>query len=234
MMALMSLLRFDSVRRAFPAAAPGQPPAAILDGVDLALAPGEILALVGRSGAGKTTLLYLAAGLARPSAGRVLFEGADLAALSPRELAHLRRRRIGLVFQNNLSLSAIPVWENAALPLLLEGAAPAEARRRAESLLERLGLGPWTQSDTAALSGGQRRRLGMARAMISRPDLVLADEPTSDLDEATAAEAESLLFTWLREEGRAALIVTHSQSIERAADRVLRLQSGRLVEAPRP
>lgn len=227
----MSLLRFQSVYRSFDPRGGG--PAsngAVLAGVELELAHGEILALVGRSGAGKTTLLYLAAGLCRPTAGQIFFDGADLATLSPRQLALLRRRRIGLVFQNNLSLSALPVWENAALPLLLEGAPQAEARRQAEALLDRFGLGRWTGASTAVLSGGQRRRLGMVRAMIGRPELILADEPTSDLDEATAAEAEALLFGWLRAEGRAALIVTHSPSIERSADRTLRLVDGRLSE----
>lgn len=227
----MSLLRFESVYRSFASTGGNAVPGgAILAGVELTLAPGEIMALVGRSGAGKTTLLYLAAGLCRPTSGRVLFDGADLATLRPRQVALLRRRRIGLVFQNNLSLSALPVWENAALPLLLEGTPQAEARRAAEGLLERFGLGRWAGASTAVLSGGQRRRLGMARAMIGRPDLILADEPTSDLDEATAAEAEGLLFGWLRAEGRAALIVTHSPSIERSADRTLRLADGRLSE----
>lgn len=224
----MSLLNFDNVQRSFPAA-PGRDGAVVLAGVELTLAPGEIMALVGRSGAGKTTLLYLAAGLCRPTTGRVLFDQTDLAALTPRALSLLRRRRMGLVFQNNLSLAALPVWENAALPLLLEGLNPREARQRAETLLEQVGLGPWIASTTTALSGGQRRRLGLARAMLARPDLILADEPTADLDEATAAEMESLLFNWLREEGRAALVVTHSPSIERAADRTLRLEGGRLV-----
>jgi putative ABC transport system ATP-binding protein len=225
----MSLLCLDNVTRVFPAAA-GHPRAAVLGGVDLTLAPGEAVALVGRSGVGKTTLLYLAAGLGRPTSGRVLFAGADLARLGERELSRLRRRRIGLVFQNNLSLSALPVWENAALPLLLEGAPSGPARRAAEALLERVGLASWAASPTAALSGGQRRRLGLVRAMIARPELILADEPTADLDEATAAEIENLLFAWLRAEGRAALIVTHSPSIERAADRTLRLEGGRLYE----
>jgi predicted ABC-type transport system involved in lysophospholipase L1 biosynthesis ATPase subunit len=138
---------------------------------------------------------------------------------------------MGLVFQNNLSLPALPVWENAALPLLLRGVPRAEARRAALALLERVGLAPYARAATTALSGGQRRRLGLARALITRPRLLLADEPTSDLDDTTAAEIESLMFDLLGETHGAALIVTHSDSIERRAHRVVRLDQGRLAAA---
>lgn len=227
----MNLLRFEQVSQIFPAGGAGQPARAVLQAVSFAMASDEVVALVGRSGAGKTTLLYLAAGLCQPSQGRILFEERELTAMSAGELSRLRRRRIGLVFQNNLSLSALPVWENAAFPLLLEGTAPAKARRRAEEMLERVGLASLAASSTMALSGGQRRRLGIARAMVGEPALILADEPTADLDEETGAQIEALLFGWLAEEKRAALIVTHALSIERAAARILRLKDGRLIEA---
>ncbi len=222
----MPLLEFEQVTRDFGDDATGR---RVLERVDLALAPGEAVALVGRSGAGKTTLLFLAAGLIRPSAGRVLFEGRDLNALSPAEGARLRRRRIGLVFQNNLSLSALPVWENAALSLLMDGASRRRARPEALAMLKRLGLDGYADRPTAVLSGGQRRRLGLARCLLGDPDLLLADEPTADLDEETAAAIERELFVWLRARHRAAIIVTHAPSIERAADRVLRLESGGLI-----
>jgi ABC-type lipoprotein export system ATPase subunit len=226
----MSLLRLEQIRRRFSdGSAPPPPP--VLDGVDLSLAEGEVVALVGRSGVGKTTLLYVAAGLCRPDAGRVLFDGRDLARLSVGELARLRRRRIGLVFQNNLSLAALPVWENAAFAMLLEGTGRAAARRQAEAMLERVGLANMASASTAALSGGQRRRLGLARAMLTGPSLLLADEPTADLDEQTASQIERLLFDWLTRERRAGLIVTHEASIMRSAARVLRLEAGRLSEA---
>ena len=223
----MALLAFNQVSRIFPADGPGRPERVVLDGVDLTIEEQEVVALVGRSGAGKTTLLYLAAGLCRPSAGQVFFAGHDLSALGAGPLSRLRRQ-VGLVFQNNLSLSALPVWENAAFPLLLEGLAPAKARPRAEEMLERVGLGSLADQSTTVLSGGQRRRLGLARAMIGRPRLLLADEPTADLDEETSAQIEGLMFDWLAGEGRAGLIVTHAASVREAATRTLRLESGRI------
>jgi len=225
----MSLLVFEQVSRRFPAPAAGGAERHVLKGVDLSLGAREVVALVGRSGAGKTTLLYLAAGLCRPSGGRILFDGQDLAKLSSGRLSLLRRRQIGLVFQNNLCLSALPVWENAAFALLIEGMAPGQARRAAMGMLERVGLEALARSSTVALSGGQRRRLGLARAMLGRPRLLLADEPTADLDEQTGAQIEALLFGWLAQERCAALIVTHAPSIQQAATRTLRLEDGRLA-----
>ncbi len=224
----MSLLVLDQISRHFPSNGAAQAGQCVLDAVSLTVNPGEIVALIGRSGAGKTTLLYIAAGLGRPSSGRVLFEDRDLTDYSSSELSKLRQGRIGLVFQNNLSLSALPVWENAALPLLLQGAKRKAARQRANDLLERVGLAQFGQSPTASLSGGQRRRLGLARAMAGDPRLLLADEPTADLDEETSKEIEQLLFAWLREANRGALIVTHEPQIEKLADRVVCLEHGRL------
>ncbi|MCL5270467.1 MAG: ATP-binding cassette domain-containing protein, partial [bacterium] len=195
----------EHIRRSYPANGASQSERIILRDVNMAIAPGEVVALTGRSGAGKTSLLHIAAGLGRPSAGRVLFEGQDLGGLTPRELSRLRQRRIGLVFQNNLSLSALPVWENAALPLLLQGQPQRKARRAAETMLERVGLAAFARCATATLSGGQRRRLGLARALAGQPRLLLADEPTADLDEITAAEIEKLLFDWLADGNRTAL-----------------------------
>jgi putative ABC transport system ATP-binding protein len=228
--AAMSLLEFHNVQRVF-AAGSGAPARAVLDGVDFALEAGRTMALVGPSGAGKTTLLYLAAGLCRATGGSVHFDGRDLARMPPAELTALRRSRIGMVFQNNLCLSALPAWENVALPLLLEGARMGEARRQALEWLDAVELAPFADAPTAALSGGQRRRLGLARALGMRLDLLLADEPTADLDEATALRIEDLLFGWLAERGCAALIVTHEAPIERRVDEVRRLSGGKLEPA---
>ncbi len=222
----MALLELQQVRREFAAA--GGQARVVLDGIDLALERGTTLALTGKSGAGKTTLLFLAAGLLRPTSGRVLLEGRPLDGLAGGQLARARRR-IGLVFQNNLSLSALPVWENAALPLLLDGQSLAAARRAALEMLDRVGLADDAERPTTVLSGGQRRRLGLARCILGRPDLLLADEPTADLDEETAGRIERFMFDWLAADGRAAIIVTHSESIERAADRVARLENGCLL-----
>ncbi|HOR29479.1 MAG TPA: ATP-binding cassette domain-containing protein, partial [Candidatus Sumerlaeota bacterium] len=206
------LLRFEQVVRQFPAAEPGAPPRRVLDGVDFSLEPGQVVALVGRSGAGKTTLLHLASGLDQPDAGHVWFDGRDLAAMTPAQTSRLRRHRIGLVFQNNLCLNALPVWENVALPLLMTHTQRRQARRQAEAILEQVGLEGLADASTAVLSGGQRRRLGIARAMLGRPDLLLADEPTADLDEETGARIERMLFDWLLAERRAAPPVTASEA----------------------
>lgn len=222
----MVLLEFQQVRREFEAA--GGPAHVVLDGIDLALERGKTLALTGRSGAGKTTLLYLAAGLLRPTSGNVLLDGRPLDGFAGGELARARRR-IGLVFQNNLSLSALPVWENAALPLLLDGQSAEAARRAAMEMLDRVGLADYAERSTTVLSGGQRRRLGLARCILGKPELLLADEPTADLDEETAADIERFMFDWLAADGRSAIIVTHFESIERAADRVMRLENGKLI-----
>jgi predicted ABC-type transport system involved in lysophospholipase L1 biosynthesis ATPase subunit len=133
------------------------------------------------------------------------------------------------VFQNNLSLGALPVWENAALPLLLRGSSAREARRTATGLLEQVELAEFADAPTEALSGGQRQRLGLARAMATQPALLLADEPTAELDRETSGRIERWLFEWLAKTGCAALIVTHSESVVRACDRVLGLKEGRLA-----
>lgn len=201
----------------------------LFEDIQLALEPGQTMAIAGPSGAGKTTLLYLAAGFYRPTIGGVSFEGRDIHAMAETERARLRRRAMGLVFQNDLCLAAVEAWENAALPLLLEGVARREARRRAEAALERVGLEGLASAPTAALSGGQRQRLGLARATIGEPRLLLADEPTSDLDEVTANGIEKVLFDFLSERHCAALIVTHSVSLERRAGSLARLDGGRLT-----
>jgi putative ABC transport system ATP-binding protein len=225
-----ALLELKTVRREIASGNRRKTTLAILDNVNLSLQPGETLALIGRSGVGKTTLLHLIAGLDRPDSGEIHFHGQSLGKLSAAELALMRRRRMGLVFQNNLSLPALPVWENAALPLLLEGMPRRAARAQARDWLKRVGVAQYENASTATLSGGQRRRLGLARALITRPALLLADEPTSDLDEATAAEIESLLFGFLKATSTAAIIVTHAESLERQAQRIMRLEAGRLHE----
>lgn len=224
----MILLSFENVSRRYRQ--PDGSTRDVLNGLDFQLAAGEVVALIGRSGAGKTTLLCLAAGLSRPTSGRVLLDGRDLARLATGELSRLRRESIGLVFQNNLCLSALPVWENVALAPLMTGCARREARAHAEAVLERVGLDGLGDAPTAMLSGGQRRRLGLARVLVERPRLLLADEPTADLDETTARQIESQIFEYLRESGAAALIVTHTDAIQRLSDRTVELHDGRLRE----
>lgn len=194
--------------------------------MSLTLEPGQTLALIGPSGTGKTTLLYYIAGLHTPPPGAVFWQGLDLASLPERRRAQLRREAIAMVFQNDLCHRALSVWENAALGLRLNGTARREARSRAEAMLERVGLAGWAGRKTAELSGGQRQRLGLARALLSRAQLYLLDEPTSDLDARTAEEIRALLFAHLKIQNAAALIVTHDPVISQTCDATLALEDG--------
>jgi putative ABC transport system ATP-binding protein len=203
----------------------------VLRGASLAVRRGEVLAIAGRSGAGKSTLLGLLAGIDRPSAGTVLVEGRDLAALGPTELTELRREKIGMVFQNCNLLSSWTALENVEAALLPSGMARATRRERARGLLESLGLAERLGSLPAELSAGEEQRVALARALANEPSIILADEPTGDVDGETAREIVELLCSPVRE-GRAALVVaTHGAFPLQAATRVLRLDGGKLHEA---
>lgn len=199
-----------------------------LDGVDLAVERGEFVAIMGPSGCGKSTLLNLLAGFDRPSAGEVWLGGQRIDGLSEAELARLRRRRIGFVFQFFNLLSALSVAENVELPLLLAGQRRQAARRAASRLLNELGVAERRNAAPALLSGGQQQRVALARAMANSPDIVLADEPTGNLDSA-AARGVLELFGHARRRGQTLLLVTHDARVAAAADRVIRLRDGRIV-----
>jgi ABC-type lipoprotein export system ATPase subunit len=200
---------------------------AALDGVDVALEPGEFLALVGPSGSGKSTLLHLAGGLDRPDAGRVLVANHDLAVLSAAELARLRRRHVGFVFQFFHLIPTLTVAENVALPLTLDRVRHVEEAVR--DMLERVGLGHRHDHLPGELSGGEMQRAAIARALVARPQLILADEPTGNLDSTTGAAILALLAERVRETGAALLMVTHDATAAGRADRVVSLRDGRLV-----
>jgi len=200
-----------------------------IDGVSLRVAPGELVALYGPSGAGKSTLLLLAAAIERPDAGEVRFDGRPLAALSARELALHQRRSIGFVTQDARLLPGVPALENAALKLLADRVSLREARRHAGAWLERVGLGDRLDHDPARLSGGERQRVAIARALVNEPALVLADEPTGNLDSRGGAAILALLADVCRERGAGALLVTHDPQAADVADRVLVLRDGRVV-----
>jgi putative ABC transport system ATP-binding protein len=202
--------------------------APVLNGLSLELAPGEYVAIMGESGAGKSTLLNLIAGLDRPDAGSVQFEGLDLGALDDDALTRLRRARMGFVFQAFHVLPYLRVWQNVALPLDLLRAPARERRSRALAALERLGIGALAERYPRELSGGELQRTALARALVHEPPLVLADEPTGNLDARSAAQALQLLRTQLRERGAAGILITHSLTAARTADRILCLESGRL------
>jgi len=199
-----------------------------LDGVDLVVEQGEFVAIMGPSGCGKSTLLNLLAGFDRPSAGEVWLGGKRIDRLSEARLARLRRRRIGFVFQFFNLLPALSVAENVELPLLLAGQRRRAARRTADRLLGDLGLAERRNAAPLLLSGGQQQRVALARAMANSPDIVLADEPTGNLDSAAARGVLDLLGE-ARRRGQTLLLVTHDARVAAAADRVVRLRDGRIV-----
>ena len=201
---------------------------------DLAVAPGEIAVLVGRSGSGKSTLLNLISGIDLPTAGAVLLDGVDIAALSEHERTLLRRRRIGFVFQSFNLIPLLTVEENVVLPLELNGRADAAGRARARDLLARVGLADRAASYPDRLSGGEQQRLALVRALAHDPPLVLADEPTGNLDAETAAQVVDLLDALAREERKTVVMVTHSRELVGVADRVFTVDRGHLVERSAP
>jgi len=198
----------------------------VFHAVSLALAAGEFVALLGESGVGKSTLLNCIAGLDDADAGRVVVGGSDLAALNEAGRARLRRARLGFVFQAFHVLPHLSVAENVALPLLLLGRPDAA---RVEALLDAVGLGDLGARFPAQLSGGQLQRVAIARSVVHSPGLILADEPTGNLDPTTAARVLGVLLAQVRDAGSACLLVTHSAAAAARADRVLRLTAGGIV-----
>ena len=200
----------------------------ILKGISLGIDRGEAVGLVGPSGSGKSTLLMLMAGLERPDSGRIVVDGTDLAALDEDRLARFRGRRIGIVFQSFHLVPTMTALENVALPLELAGEGDAFARARAE--LQAVGLGGRMQHYPAQLSGGEQQRVAIARAIVSNPAILVADEPTGNLDENTGESIIDLLFALKRDRGATLVLVTHDLNLARLCDRMVRLRSGQ-VEA---
>lgn len=200
-----------------------------LDGVDLSLAGGQFVSVVGPSGAGKSTLLHLMGGLDQPTSGTVNVGGADIGALSDEKLAEFRRHRIGFVFQFFNLLPTLSAWENVAVPRLLDGRTLASARADATALLERVGLGDRVNHKPAELSGGQMQRVAIARALINDPPLILADEPTGNLDSKTGKGVLTLLAEIAHSSSdRLVVMVTHDRSAAALTDRVITIRDGRL------
>ena len=199
----------------------------MLDGVDLDVAAGELVAVVGRSGSGKSTLLHLLAALDRPDAGSVEIAGRPLQAQREQALAEVRRRHVGLVFQFFHLIPELTGGENVLLPARVPGAAP-EAKERAERLIDELGLRQIQAQLPHELSGGEQQRFAIARALVNDPEVVLADEPTGNLD-AESSEAVLGLLRRIADGGRAVVVVTHEEAATAVADRVLVLRDGRLA-----
>jgi putative ABC transport system ATP-binding protein len=200
----------------------------VLHDVSLRVAPGQHVAIMGESGAGKSTLLNLIAGLDRPDAGEIRIEGIELGALEENARTLLRRQRLGFVFQAFHLLPYLSVARNVALPLALNGIGGADAERRVEELLAAVGLAARGASAPAELSGGEMQRVAIARALAHRPAVLLADEPTGNLDPGIASTVLTLLRNQVRRDGAAGILVTHSAAAAASADRVYVLEGGRL------
>lgn len=201
----------------------------VLRGLDLQVARGEMVAIVGASGAGKSTLLHVLGGLDRPDAGQVRVGDVDITRISDAELVAFRNRHVGFVFQFHHLLPEFTALENAAMPLRIARVRPAEAHPRAEALLARVGLADRLHHRPGMLSGGEQQRVAVARALVMQPSLLLADEPTGDLDQATADALHRLLREMHAEFNLTAVIATHNPRLADQCDRVLRLEGGRLI-----
>ena len=203
-------------------------PLEVLRGVDLDVQPGEIVGLIGPSGSGKSSLLHAAGLLERPTAGRVTLDGRDMSDLPERARTRVRLAGIGFVYQFHHLLAEFSAVDNVALPLLIAGRPRAAARERAAELLTRMGLGARLEHSPPQLSGGEQQRVAIARALANRPRLILADEPTGNLDPATSGSVFQALFDLVRLERVGALIATHNLELAGFMDRVFALQDGRL------
>jgi lipoprotein-releasing system ATP-binding protein len=204
----------------------------VLSGLDIAIARGEFVAIIGASGSGKSTLLHLLGALDAPDRGEIRLDGQAYADLPPDELSELRNRKVGFVFQFHHLLRDFTALENVMLPLLIGGVAEADAESRARAVLESLGLGPRLLHRPGMLSGGEQQRVAVARALAPEPVVVLADEPSGNLDPSNAERLHELLAAVSREQGRALVVVTHNRALADLADRVLALHDG-VLAAPR-
>jgi lipoprotein-releasing system ATP-binding protein len=205
----------------------------VLRGLDLTVHAGEEIAIVGESGTGKSTLLHVLGSLEIPTAGKVFFDGRDLFALDEQELAEYRNHQLGFVFQFHYLLADFSALENVMMPALIARMSDDEAKTRAEEILVRVGLGDKLHRRPAELSGGEQQRVAVARAVVLRPRLVLADEPTGNLDPRTAEEVHGIFHMLSRELGITLVIATHNERLMRSVGRALRIQEGRLIDEPR-
>ena len=223
------LYELEGVKKVFG----GGSPIAAVDGIDLEIGRGEYLSVVGVSGSGKTTLLQLLGALDRPSDGTLQFEGRDINRLSDSELAELRQKTLGFIFQQFNLIPTLTARQNVEAALAPSGMASADRRERARVLLDRVGLGDRVEHLPSQLSGGEQQRVAIARALANGPDVLLADEPTGNLDSATSQEIIDLLRRLSRTEGLSIVLVTHDAAIAAGADRVVRMSDGRVIEDTR-
>jgi putative ABC transport system ATP-binding protein len=203
----------------------------VLQGIDLSVQSGEFVALMGPSGSGKTTLLHIMGGVDEPTGGKVFLGDQELSGLSAGQLADVRLHRLGFIFQAYNLLPALSVFDNCAYPLILQGRPGKERRERVERMLDRVGLSHRLKHRPEDLSGGEQQRVAVARALITRPLLVLADEPTAHLDAETGREIIDLMHRLNQEEGTTFLFATHDPALLKQTTRILRLQGGRIMES---
>ena len=220
-------LTLEAVTRTYNPGLPGE--VRVLQGVDLRVARGEVVALVAPSGAGKSTLLHIAGLLDRPDGGTVCINGRDMGGLGDRQRTAARRRDIGFVYQFHHLLPEFSALENVMLPQLANGTRKADAAARAHALLDRVGLAPRADHRPAALSGGEQQRVAFCRALANAPGMLLADEPTGNLDPETSDTVFTVLMELVRDTGLSALVATHNRALAARMDRVLYLDQGRLA-----
>ncbi len=222
------VLRLDGVRKSYGVGTSTE--TEILHGIDLCLNKGEFVALIGPSGSGKSTLLNIVGLLDRPTSGNLFITGHDTISLDDAHVTRLRGRTIGFVFQNHYLLSAFSALENVLMPILLERGRPDEdMRNTARGLLEKVGLGQWQNNLAANMSGGQQQRVAIARALALQPSLILADEPTGNLDTQSANTAFQLLREVSAASGTTVLLVTHNLELAQQCDRIIELVDGKIV-----
>ena len=220
----MTILETKDLRKVYGS---GDTEVRALDGVDLTVEKGEFVAVVGTSGSGTSTLLHMLGGLDRPTGGTVTVDGKELSAMRDEELTIFRRRKIGFVFQNYNLVPVLNVYENIVLPIQLDGNAPDKAY--VERIIETLGLEAKLQNLPNNLSGGQQQRVAIARALAAKPAIILADEPTGNLDSATSLDVMGLLKVTAQKFSQTIVMITHNEELAQMADRIIRIEDGRIV-----
>ena len=220
----MTILETKDLRKVYGS---GNTEVRALDGVDLTVEKGEFVAVVGTSGSGKSTLLHMLGGLDRPTSGTVTVDGKELSGLKDEELTIFRRRKIGFVFQNYNLVPVLNVYENIVLPIQLDGNQPDKGY--VDQIIETLGLGNKLQNLPNNLSGGQQQRVAIARALAAKPAIILADEPTGNLDSATSLDVMGLLKVTAQKFSQTIVMITHNEELAQMADRIIRIEDGRIV-----